>query len=102
MTYGKLLLRYLNEDINVILGVLSQTIILKLSHVVAISHFTTQDGYTALRTASFNGHHKVVELLLGAGANPDLQDKVRTQQDSGVQSNLSNVNGTSSCEPRSS
>ena len=34
---------------------------------------------TALRTFSFNGHHKVVELLLGAGANPDLQDKVRTQ-----------------------
>ena len=71
-----------------------QTIILKLSHVVTIIHFAIQDGYTALRTASFNGHHKVVELLLVAGANPDLQDKVRTQQDSCVQSNLSNVNGT--------
>ena len=74
---------------------------LKLSHVVTIIHFTIQDGYTALRTASFNGQHKVVELLLGAGANPDLQDKVRTQQDSGVHSNLSNVNGTLSCEARS-
>ena len=62
------------------------------------THFTLQDGYTALRTASFNGQHKVVELLLEAGANPDLQVKVRTQQDSGVHSNLSNVNDTSSCE----
>ena len=41
-----------------------------------ITLFTIQDGATALRTASFNGHHKVIELLLGAGANPDLQDKV--------------------------
>ena len=40
--------------------------------------FTIQDGWTALKQASFNGHHKVVELLLGAGANPDLLDKVRT------------------------
>ena len=78
-----------------------QTIILKLSHVVTIIHSTIQDGYTALRTASFNGQHKMVELLLGAGANPDLQNKVRTQQDRGVHSNLSNVNGTSSCETRS-
>ena len=36
-----------------------------------------QDGLTALERASFSGHHKVVELLLRAGANPDLQDKVR-------------------------
>ena len=43
-----------------------------------------QDGCTALRTASFHGQHKVVELLLGAGANPDLQDKVRRGWDSGV------------------
>ena len=52
--------------------------------------FTIQDGLTALNQASFNGHHKVVELLLGAGANPDLQDKVRTGWDNGVHSNLSN------------
>ena len=36
-----------------------------------------QDGWTALGKASFYGHHKVVELLLGAGASPDLQDVVR-------------------------
>ena len=53
--------------------------------------FTIQDGWTALKQASFKGHHKVVELLLGAGANPDLQDKVRTGWDSGVHSNLSNM-----------
>jgi len=28
--------------------------------------------------ASFDGHERVVQLLLAAGANPDLQDKVRT------------------------
>ena len=44
--------------------------------IVTITLFALQDGHTALRTASFNGQHKVVELLLGAGANPDLQDKV--------------------------
>ena len=36
-----------------------------------------QNGWTALKRASFNGHHKVVELLLRAGANPDLQSEVR-------------------------
>ena len=73
-----------------------QTVILKLSHVVTIIHFTIQNGQTALAISSFNGHHKVVELLLRAGTNPDLQDKVRTQQDSGVHSSLGNVDGTSS------
>ena len=43
--------------------------------------FITQNGGTALTISSFNGHHKVVELHLGAGANPDLQDKVRTGRD---------------------
>ena len=46
--------------------------------LVSSMHLFTQNGWTALEQASFNGHHKVVELLLGAGANPDLQDVVRT------------------------
>ena len=41
-------------------------------------HLFMQSGQTALEQASFKGHHKVVELLLEAGANPDLQDVVRT------------------------
>ena len=41
---------------------------------------TIQDGGTALGEASIGGHHKIVEVLLGAGANPNLQDKVRTGQ----------------------
>ena len=41
-----------------------------------ITYPTLQDGQTALEQASFRGHHNVVEFLLGAGANPDLQDKV--------------------------
>ena len=57
--------------------------------------FTTQNGRTALTAGSFHGHPKVVEFLLGAGANPDLKDKVRTGRDSGVSSTLSNVDGTS-------
>ena len=73
-----LLLSYFNKNSNLILGVLCQAIILKLSHAVTIIHFTIQIGQTALGIASFDGHHKVVELLLGAGANPDLQNKVRT------------------------
>ena len=72
-----------------------QKIVLKLSHAVTIPPFTIKDGYTALRIASFYGHKKVAELLLGAGANPDLQDKVRTGRDSGVYSTLSNGDGTS-------
>ena len=43
---------------------------------VTCTHSTIQDGKTALRKASIRGHHKIVELLLKAGANPDLQDKV--------------------------
>ena len=52
--------------------------------MVTLTHSTIQDGWTALIGASNKGHHKVVELLLGVGANPDLQDKVRTGQNSGV------------------
>ena len=44
--------------------------------VVILTHSILQDGWTPLRSASSKGHHSVVELLLGAGANPDLQNKV--------------------------
>ena len=63
---------------------------LEPSCVVAFTHPTIQDGYTALKECSIIGHHKVVELLLRGGANPDLQNKVRKGQDSGVHVNLSN------------
>ena len=53
-----------------------QTVTVQPSHVVTLT--TTQNGCTALQQASSKGHQKVVELLLGAGANPDLQNKVRT------------------------
>ena len=80
MTYRSLLLSYFNIDTISYQGVLLSTVIVEPSHVVALTHSTIQDGWTALQRASFKGHHKVVELLLGAGANPDLQDKVRTGQ----------------------
>jgi len=35
-----------------------------------------QYGFTALIKASFNGHAKVVELLLAAKADPNLKDMV--------------------------
>ena len=88
--FESLLLSYFNIDTISHQGVLLSTVIVEPSHVVALTHSTIQDGWTALQQASYNGHHKVVELLLGAGANPDLQNKVRTGQDSGVHVNLSN------------
>ena len=78
MTYRSLLLSYFNIHTISYQGVLLSTVIVEPSHVVTLTHSTIQYGGTALKTASFNGHHKVVELLLGAGANPDIQDKVRT------------------------
>ena len=41
-----------------------------------ITYPTIQDGQTALEQASIKGHPNVVEFLLGAGANPNLKDKV--------------------------
>ena len=35
-----------------------------------------QAGYTALMMATINGHDGIVDLLVKAGANPDVQDKV--------------------------
>ena len=48
--------------------------------MIALTLSTIQDGWTALKRASNRGHHKVVEVLLGAGANPNLQNKVSTGQ----------------------
>ena len=81
MTYRSLLLSYFNIETVSYQGVLLSTVIVEPSHVVTLTHSTMQDSWTALERASFNGHHKVVEVLLGAGANPDLQNKVRTEQD---------------------
>ena len=71
LCYRSLLLNYFSRD----------KALPRNSHCRAIScgyfHYTTQDGWTALERASIKGHQKVVELLLGAGANPDLQNKVR-------------------------
>ena len=78
MTYGSLLLSYFNTDTISYQGVVLSTVIVEPSHVVTVTQSTIQHGWTALKQASNGGHHKVVELLLGAGANPDLQDKVRT------------------------
>ena len=68
--YKSLLANYFNTDIN-------RTVIGQPSHVVTITHSTIQSGWTALQQASREGHQKVVELLLGAGAKPDLQNMVR-------------------------
>ena len=75
-----LLLSYYNIDTISYQGVLLPAVILELSHVVALTHSTIQDGWTALKQASNRGHHKVVKVLLGAGANPNLQNKVSTGQ----------------------
>ena len=51
------------------------------THVVTITRSTIQNGWTALKQASRKNHQKVVEVLLRVGANPDLQNKVRTGWD---------------------
>ena len=78
MTYRSLLLGYFNIDAISYQGVLLSIVLEPFC--VSNSHSTMQDGWTSLHQATFNGHHRVVELLLGAGANPDLQDMVRTGQ----------------------
>ena len=76
MTYRSLLLSYFNIDTISYQGVLLSTVIVEPSHVVTLTHSTIQNGWTALKAASFKGHLKVVEVLLGAGAKPDIQDQV--------------------------
>ena len=58
-----------------------------------LSYFS---GDTSLNISHPTISYEVVELLLGAEANPNLQDKVRTQE-SGVQTfkMLSEIHGTS-------
>ena len=55
---------------------------LTIMHMLSVNlffyHSHTQDGWTALMSASHNGHHEIVEKLLAARAKPDLQDKVFT------------------------
>ena len=76
--YIKLCSSYLfKKDINLNVH-FHQTFIVQPSHVVTLTHSTIQYGVTALQQASNEGRQKVVELLLVAGANPDLQNKVRT------------------------
>ena len=38
--------------------------------------FIIQDGITALAEAALQGHEQVVDVLLKAGAKPDIQSKV--------------------------
>ena len=71
---------YCNIDAISHQGVLLSAVILESSHVVALTLSTIQDGSTALKKASISGHHKVVEVLLRAGANPNLENKVSTGQ----------------------
>ena len=45
-------------------------------HVHAHTTMCKQDGHCPLYTASQEGHDRIVDLLLQAGATVDLQDKV--------------------------
>ena len=74
------LLSYYNIDTISYQGVLLSAVIVEPFHVVTLTLSTIQNGWTALKEASLRGHHKVVEVLLGAGANPNLQNKVSTGQ----------------------
>ena len=90
MTYTVLLLSHFHRSSKLNFGVPLP----KYNYlVVKITHFTTHGG-TSLIISSFHSHHKVVEFLIGAEANPDQQDRVRTGRDSGVYSSLSTFDGT--------
>ncbi len=43
--------------------------------VIIVSHYL-QSGESPLWTASFDGHQKCVELLINAGSNVDMLNKV--------------------------
>ena len=44
--------------------------------ILLLMHECTQSGQSPLWIASFNGHQKCVGLLIDAGANVDIQNKV--------------------------
>ena len=46
------------------------------THTCTHNTMCTQDGTSSLYIASQNGHDRIVEMLLQAGATVDLQDKV--------------------------
>ena len=48
-------------------------------HVLSLlcSHYVSQDGRTALMWACWEGHSDAACILITAGAQVDLQDKVR-------------------------
>jgi len=48
-----------------------------MTHIISILLFFPQRGYSALITASDLGHKSAVEILLKAGANPNLKTYVR-------------------------
>ena len=80
MTYRSILLSCCNINAILYQSVLLSAVVLEPSHVVALTHSTIQNGGTALEEASIRGHHNIVEILLGAGANPNLMDTVSTGQ----------------------
>ena len=41
--------------------------------IIEITYFPLQDGFSPLVIASLNGHLAIAKLLLGCGANPNLQ-----------------------------
>ena len=81
--YRSVMLNYFNRNNNLKGTSIKQLLCSHLKQLLS----PIQDGWTALKVASFKGHQRVVELLLEAGANPDLQNKVRARH---MHANLSN------------
>lgn len=54
------------------ISISSHILLLHWMFIIMIQEY----GMTALAWAAFNGYVQVVDMLLKAGANPDLQDKV--------------------------